>query len=210
MDHDFWREKWSKNEIAFHEGATNALLLRHFARLSLQNGARLFLPLCGKSRDIHWLLSQGLRVAGAELSKIAVEQLFAELGVTPLVERRGDVERYSAPQIDIFQGDFFAVTAASLGAVEGIYDRAALVALPEPLRARYAAHLASITNAAPQLLISYVYDQSALAGPPFSVSDEEVRRLYGDTYKLSLLESVHVPGGLKRKCPATENVWLLH
>jgi hypothetical protein len=43
----------------------------------------VFLPLCGKTLDIQWLLSRGYGVAGSELSKIAVEQLFSELGVEP-------------------------------------------------------------------------------------------------------------------------------
>lgn len=67
----------------------------------------------------------------------------------------------------------------------------------------------AITGNAPQLLISYEYDQSALAGPPFSVSNEEVKRHYGGRYDLTLLSSEELPGGMKRKCAAMENVWLL-
>ena len=96
-----------------------------------------------------------------------------------------------------------------MGPVDAIYDRAALVALPETPRTRYAAHLMQITVTAPQLLICYDYDQSALAGPPFSISDDEVRRHYGDRYDLTRLESGPLAGGLKGKYPATENVWLL-
>jgi thiopurine S-methyltransferase len=72
-----------------------------------------------------------------------------------------------------------------------------------------AAHLIEITDRAPQLLISYDYDQSLVDGPPFSVSNEEVNRLYRDSYDLTPLASVEVVGGLKGKCPARENVWLL-
>ena len=45
--------------------------------------------------------------------------------------------------------------------------------------------------------------------PPFSVSNEEVNRLYRDSYDLTPLVNVEVVGGLKGKCPARENVWLL-
>ena len=45
--------------------------------------------------------------------------------------------------------------------------------------------------------------------PPFSVSNEEVNRLYQNSYDLILLASVDVVGGLKGKCAAKENVWLL-
>lgn len=64
MDVDFWHQKWAKNDIGFHEGAVNPLLVKHFPALALEQGARVFVPLCGKTLDIPWLLSSGYRVAG--------------------------------------------------------------------------------------------------------------------------------------------------
>ena len=96
-----------------------------------------------------------------------------------------------------------------LGPVDAIYDRAALVALPKEMRDRYTEHLVQITENAPQLVIAYEYDQSVVNGPPFSVSQDEVRRHYTDSYNLTLLATADVPGGLKGKCSATEHVWLL-
>jgi thiopurine S-methyltransferase len=209
MDPGFWHQRWEKNEIAFHEPAANPLLVRHFDELSLAQGSRVFVPLCGKSLDVSWLLSKGYRVAGAELSPIAVEQLFTGLGVQPQVSRLGEVERRSAKNLDIFVGDIFAVFSQMLGPVDAVYDRAALVAFPEDMRHRYTAQLMEMTDRAPQLLICYDYDQRLMDGPPFSVSHEEVRRHYAARYQLTLIENKQVPGGLKGKCPANENVWLL-
>lgn len=209
MDPGFWHQRWEKNEIAFHESAANQLLVRHFDELSLAPGSRIFVPLCGKSLDVSWLLSKGCRVAGAELSPLAVEQLFKGLGLQAQVSRLGEVERRSAKDLDIFVGDIFALSRQMLGPVDAVYDRAALVAFPEDMRKRYAAHLMELTNRAPQLLICYDYDQSQQQGPPFSVSHEEVRRHYAARYRLTLIENRPVPGGLKGKCPANENVWLL-
>jgi len=209
MDESFWHRKWERNEIAFHEREANPLLVTYFRELSLPEGSRLFLPLCGKTLDIHWLLSHGYRICGSELSKIAVEQLFSELGVGPNITAIDQVSRYSANNIDIFVGDIFSLSRGALGLVDAIYDRAALVALPEPMRDRYAAHLIKITDQALQLLITCDYDQRLLAGPPFSVSHDEVSRLYQESYDLKLLASADIKGGLKGKCPAAENVWLL-
>jgi thiopurine S-methyltransferase len=207
MDASFWHERWGSNDIAFHKNEANPLLVRYFAALSLPKGSRVFVPLCGKTLDIPWLLSKGYRVAGAELSKIAIEQLFMELGAEPKVSRAGEVDHYSSTNIDIFVGDILHLSSEVLGLVDAIYDRAALVALPEDLRKRYTAHVMSITEKAPQLLICYEYDQSLMEGPPFSVSNEEVHRYYSDSYELTLLGSTDVPGGLKGKCAARENVW---
>jgi thiopurine S-methyltransferase len=209
MEPNFWHKKWQESDIGFHNSNAHPLLVKHFPALGLAPNSRLFLPLCGKTLDIHWLLAQGYRVAGAELSPIAVEQLFQELGLVPVITRFENLQHYSAHNIDIFVGDIFNLSSRLLGEVDAIYDRAALVALPVDMRTQYTSHLKAITHNAKQLLICFDYDQSQLAGPPFSISNEEINAHYNTDYRLSLLESAEVIGKLKGQCPACEKVWLL-
>lgn len=209
MDAEFWHHKWREGEIGFHEGKPNALLQAHLQQLNIPAGGRLFLPLCGKTRDIAWLLELGYQVVGAELSELAIRELFGELGLEPDIQPGGDLTRYSAEHVDILVGDFFAINREDLGPVQAIYDRAALVALPADTRGRYTAHLMEITDNAPQLLITFDYDQSLMNGPPFSVDQAEVRRHYGAVYQLSEVARQAVPGGLKGKAAAMESAWLL-
>jgi thiopurine S-methyltransferase len=209
MEKAFWLDKWQRNEIGFHNPEAHPLLVKHFPKLGLGQGARLFLPLCGKTLDIGWLLGQGFRVVGAELSEMAVVQLFEQLGVAPEISEHGVLKRYRAQDIDIYVGDIFHLQQDLLGEVDGIYDRAALVALPEPMRREYAKHLQRLTRNTQQLLITFDYDQTQLPGPPFCVSDGEVAQLYGDHYQLTLIDAVEVPGRLKGRCEALEKVWLL-
>lgn len=209
MDASVWHERWQNNRIGFHLDQVNPLLLRYFNQLSLSPSARVFVPLCGKTRDIGWLLAQGYAVVGAELVETAVVRLFEELGVPPTIIERGPLKHYQAPDLDIWVGDVLELTPPLLGQVDAVYDRAALVALPNHLRPVYARQLQTLTAQAPQLLISYVYDQSQLPGPPFSVSDEEVARLYGDYYQLRALARFDVPSGLRGQVPAEEVLWLL-
>lgn len=209
MNPEFWQEKWQKREIAFHQAATNPLLVSWFNQLALAPGARVFLPLCGKSLDIHWLLAQGYHVVGAELSEMAVQELFAELGLIPTVSSAGNLLHYQADKLQVFVGDIFQLSDKTLGPVAAIYDRAALVALPDAMRLRYAQHLITISQSAPQLVICFEYDQAQLPGPPFSVDSAEMHKLYSKVYSLNCLEKREVPGGLKRKCQATELGWLL-
>ena len=209
MKHNFWHNKWEKNEIGFHLPDANPLLVKHFPTLNLKQGARIFLPLCGKTLDIAWLLAQGYRVAGAELSTIAIEDLFNNLNLTPTIIKLDEITHYSATNIDVFVGDIFKVTPNMLGNVDVVYDRAALVALPDEIRKQYSAHLMALTNNAPQLLICFEYDQTLHTGPPFSISADEVKQHYQTSYDLTLLGSTAVIGGLKGQCPATEHVWWL-
>lgn len=210
MDAEFWHQRWETNQIGFHGDEPNPLLVRHIDKLSLTQGSRLFLPLCGKTLDIAWLLSRGFRVVGIELSGIAIDQLFSELQVTPEIATVGELTHYKAENLDIYAGDFFTLSGQILGPVDAVYDRAALVALPEAMRAQYTHHLANISDKAPQLLINFQYDQQLTDGPPFSVSNEEIHAHYRGHYQITLAESADVPGGLRGTVPAKENVWLLN
>jgi len=210
MEHEFWHQRWASNQIGFHEPTANPLLIEHLGALELAAGSRLLLPLCGKTLDIGWLLAAGHRVVGVELSELAVQQLFAELGVTPRIHAPNDALKvYETDNLRVFVGDIFTLSRELLGPVDAIYDRAALVALPATLRPRYARHLAELGAGAPQLLISFDYQQSRLPGPPFSVPGEELAELYGERYHLQQLARQALAGGLKGQCPADEVVWLL-
>ena len=209
MDTHFWHQRWETNTIAFHRNTANPLLVTYFKELSIAQGCRVFVPLCGKTLDIAWLLAQGYRVAGVELSELAIQQLFTELGTEPEITDMGKVKHYHATNIDIFVGDIFDLTRPMLGAIDAIFDRAALVALPENVRVQYTKHITNITENAPQLLITYEYDQTLMEGPPFSISSEEIHRHYQDSYAIASLASLDVTDGLKGLHDVQEQVWLL-
>ena len=188
MDRQFWLDRWQQNLIGFHRAEVNPHVLAFWPRLGLQPGARVFLPLCGKSRDMIWLAAQGYRVLGVELSPIAVRDFFAEHALSPRIDRIGEFERWSAGEIVLLCGDYFHLAATDLTDIAAIYDRAALVALPGPTRARYAVHLQNILPApVPMLLVTMEYPQTEMDGPPFSVEESEVRALYGTRYEIERL-----------------------
>ncbi|AGH81462.1 thiopurine S-methyltransferase [Psychromonas sp. CNPT3] len=208
MHQAFWHEKWKKGQIGFHQSTVNPQLIKHIEALSLEENDRVFVPLCGKTLDIAWLLEQGYRVVGAELVEQAVVQLFASLRVTPVVINLGEIKHYQGHNIDIFVGDIFTLSAKQLGSVDAIYDRAAFVALPDPMRRKYTQHVAQISQGAKQLLITFEYDQTLLCGPPFACPKAQIKQYYEANYVLSLLTSSDIEGGIKG-IDAIECVWLL-
>lgn len=107
MEASFWHQKWERGEIGFHENEINSFLIKHFEALNPPKGSRIFLPLCGKTRDIGWFLANGYRVIGAELSELAIHELFTELGITPEISKDGRLTCYRAENLDILAGDFF-------------------------------------------------------------------------------------------------------
>jgi thiopurine S-methyltransferase len=186
VDPDFWRERWATQQIGFHLDHPNPLLVKHAS--VLPDGARVLVPLCGKAVDLRWLAERGHAVVGVELSELAVRAFFAEQQLDAQQAQVGPFQRFSAGNIEILCGDFFALDRALLGAIGAVYDRAALIALPEAMRARYAAHVLSLLPAgAPELLITLEYAATP-SGPPFSVPDAEVRALYQLQAEVRLLE----------------------
>jgi len=137
--HDEWLARWRDGKIGFHEGRPNDLLARHLARLA--RARRVLVPLCGKTEDLAFLAANDHDVVGIELAEQAVSAFFAEHGLAPAITQRGPFTVYTAGAITLLAGDIFAATAELVGPVDGLYDRAALVALPDTLRPSYAALL---------------------------------------------------------------------
>jgi thiopurine S-methyltransferase len=215
MNPDFWHNRWQRGETGWHQGEIDRHLRELWPGLGLAAGTRVLVPLCGKTLDLLWLAGQGHRVLGVELSRLGVESFFAENGLTPEATDDRPFRRYRVDEIELLCGDFFDLEPRHLDDVGAVYDRAALIALPPGLRARYAAHLdALLPVAVPRLLITLEYDQERMAGPPFAVHPEEVRALFSPRHRISQLAGLDAldqsPGLRARGLEAlTERVYRL-
>lgn len=215
MEADFWLERWRSGQIGFHQAEINAALRSHWGSLRVPAGAKVFVPLCGKSRDMAWLRGQGHPVVGVELSRIAVRDFFAENGLKPTVSTQGRFERWEAEGVTLLCGDLFDLEPADLAGVAGVYDRASLVALPPEMRPRYAEAMRRVLpDGARMLLLTWSYPDGEMAGPPFSVAESEVRRLYADAFDVELLsraESLAQDPELRRRglTSLVENVFAI-
>ncbi len=207
MDAAFWIDTWAQGRIGFHQGHPHDYLVRFAERLA--PAQRLLVPLCGKSADLAYLAGRGHHVTGVELVEDAVRAFFVEHEVTPTVEARGPFTAYSAGAITILTGDMFATTTELLGRVDGFYDRAALIALPPPLRTRYVAHLRALLAPAWRgLVVTLEYPQAQLEGPPFSVHADELRQLYQGA-DVELLDDQPAVGGRAETVGARERCFQL-
>lgn len=189
MEPDFWLQRWHDNQIGFHQQRPTPLLVEHWPTLGVAPGARVFVPLAGKSLDLLWFATQGHRVLGVELSQLAVEAFFAEHGLTPEVGESRYGRHYRSGPIELICGDAFALDEAALADCAAVLDRAALIALPTDLRRRYAHELYTrLPVGCRGLLITLEYPQREKAGPPFSVAEDEVRALYARDWTVERLE----------------------
>ncbi len=211
MKADYWQQRWEEGRIGFHRAAVNPRLVEHHQR-ALGECLRVLVPLCGKSVDLEWLVVRGHEVVGVELSELAAKAFFSERGIAPERRELGRFVEYSHGEVRIVCGDYFAVSADQLGYFDGVYDRAALIALPEEMRAAYARRTASLLAPKARLLqITLHFD--AAGGPPFSVSPDEVKALYPEAHVTELGRvdgREEAPGPVERGASFVhENVHLL-
>ena len=179
---DFWLERWEQGQIGFHQDEVHPDLLSHGDWL-LGRPARVLVPLCGKTWDLPWLAQRGAEVVGVELAERAVRALMEEHALPYTVEDRGEHRVFTSGTLSVWCGDFFALPA-ELGPFSGVWDRAALVALPPELREAYAAQIRRLAPGGRLLQNVVEYDEQIMSGPPFSVSAEVLRALYGPRVQL--------------------------
>jgi len=193
MDTDYWCERWVRNETGFHQNEINPHLQRFWPELNLASGSRVFVPLCGKSRDMLWLRGQGHEVVGVEICPLAVEAFFAESDLQASVTKHGAFSIYQAEGFRLYCGDFFQMTSDDMAGVSAVFDRASLIALPPSMRSAYAARMQTIlASGVNTLLVTFDYPQHEMQGPPFSVKEPEVRALYEKTGEVRLLYSADI------------------
>jgi len=190
---EFWHDRWRTGQIGFHQSAVDRHLEELWPQMGLPNDGRVLVPLCGKSLDLLWLRDRGHPVAGVELSAVALESFFMENGIPAQRRALENFDLYEAPGLKLYRGDFFALTPQLLGSVRAVYDRAALIAWKPELRAAYVAHITALTGPGTQtLLVAMEYPQEQMSGPPFSVSADDVHRLYAGTHVIQVLSKQDV------------------
>jgi thiopurine S-methyltransferase len=185
MQPEFWHERWRTGQTGFHQTAVDRNLRRHWSALHVSKGGCVFVPLCGKSLDLLWLREQGHFVAGVEISATALESFCMENGIPARRRTLDRFELYEAENLQLFRGDFFALSPPLLGEVAAVYDRAALISWAPEWRAAYVAHIAELApSGAQMLLVTLEYPQAQMPGPPFSTPRGEVVRLYTPHFAL--------------------------
>lgn len=213
---EFWLSRWEEGQIGFHKSQVNPDLEDFWQRFALPEGSRVLIPLCGKSLDMPWFAKQGMKVTGIELSPIAIEQFAQEQQLTFKIEEKNNALCYSADHLEIWCHDIFTLNPKAIDPVDAIYDRAALIALPEKLRQDYVKTCLQWLKPKGKILLkTMAYDETQMQGPPYSIPHEEVMSLYQTFQSKTLLrhnerlidESEHFyERGLRS---ASDSLWLI-
>lgn len=185
MKAEYWLQRWREGRTGWHHESVMPLLEKHWETLGVVRGTRVLVPLCGKSLDMLWLTQQGMRVLGVEISELAVDAFLAENHLHASRNEAADGAHYritNAPAgggIEIINGDVFGIAPGTFEECRAFYDRAALIAFPTPMRDRLVREVyAKLSAGARGLLITLDYPAGEMEGPPFSVDEAEMHRLF--------------------------------
>lgn len=179
-DPGYWIARWSEGRTGFHRASPQAWLVEHAKRLAPRGDERVLVPLCGKSVDLVFLERRGHSVVGVDVAAKAFQEFLAEQRRSATVRTEPPFTIHATRAIELWCGDFFALDPARHGTFPAVFDRAALVAFPDARRAEYARKLVELLAPGGRLLlVAMEYAQSQWAGPPFSVTRDEIARRFG-------------------------------
>ena len=185
-----WLKFWENNETNWHGDKITQELVEYFELFELEPRDKVFVPLCGKSLDMLYIMNQSFSVVGVEISEIGVRQFFSENNLAYKITKVDDFDLYSTENLEIYCGDFFALTSKHLNNVKSVFDRKSLIALEPEVRQKYVKHLNDIISLGARiLLVTLQYPQYQMSGPPFSVDKSEVESLFSMAFESQELRS---------------------
>jgi len=175
-----WHERWQQNNTAWDLQGPHPLtreLLKSAAELSPNGlGSRWLIPGCGRAHDAKELLLTGVKnVTAKDLVPKAIDEAKQVYGgLKGLTFECGDVTQ---------------VTKDDEVSYDGIFDRAMLCALNGELRHQYVIAMTKLLRPGGVFAsIPFAQTGNPEAGPPFAITEQELRNLFDPSFDILLLE----------------------
>jgi thiopurine S-methyltransferase len=188
----FWGKRWSTGNTRWHKTAVHASLQKYcddaLLEMIVGGGARILVPLCGKTVDMAFLAKKRpiAEVVGVDGVPQAIETFIQEqpeLSIEAAGEF-GGYQKHKGESIALLTGDFFNLTPEIAGGpFDGVWDRGSLVAIDPLLREQYVDKIGELIGKpnGRYLLATVIRgNKDTKTGPPFSIDETEVRRLFGN------------------------------
>ncbi|WP_150467787.1 thiopurine S-methyltransferase [Francisella sp. SYW-9] len=191
-NNQYWLDRWQNNDVEnFCQESPNEFLVKHFSKLQITSSSTCFMPMCGKSIDILFFLSKGVKVVGVELSEKAVISFFTENRIKYEVIEEKDYKYYKGEDVVIYVSDIFNLPEIlkNLPSFDIWYDRGAYIALPPELRERYAKMMQETCSDKTQILLLVMEHDKEAQTPPFSVSQDELGKNFSPNINFGLIDS---------------------
>lgn len=133
-----WENRYKIGATNWQYSSVHPKLEQHLNALT--NGAsnlKIFVPLCGKTKDIPYLLSLGHTVFGIEFVLQAIQELQTENDIEMELDPATSVFSTTDGKLQIFYGDFFKCPIENYGPFDAVWDRGSFGSFDFPLRSDY-------------------------------------------------------------------------
>ena len=188
MKHTFWHDRWESDRIGFHQETINPYLNEYVSHLEKSASRCIFVPLCGKTKDMLWLAEKGFNVIGVEISEKAIISFFSENNIEYSTKEESNIRCFYSKNITIYKADIFDLEPRHMKNSDCFYDRAALIALPKNTRNNYVQQIKALTgNSSIGLLVSIEYLPTQSDFPPFCIKQEEITDLFSANFTVEKL-----------------------
>jgi thiopurine S-methyltransferase len=197
-----WENRWSMGRTQWHKTEVHASLQKYCDEYLIDGiiggGGRILVPLCGKTVDMAYLARKRVvsEVVGIDGVPKAIEEFIQEQSnegfdfkepetVNGYTTRKGE-------SITLVTGDFFEITLDVINGdasgsnntvlFDGVWDRGSLVAIDPALREQYVDKIGELISKpnGKYLLATFLRpNNDTTTGPPFSIDETEIRRLFG-------------------------------
>ena len=195
-----WQDRWSTGRTQWHKTEIHASLQKYCDEYLIDGiiggGGRILVPLCGKTVDMVYLARKRIisEVVGIDAVPKAMDEFIQEQSnegldfKEPETTANGFTKR-RGESITLITGDFFDISldvingdASNTSVFDGVWDRASLVAIDPSLREQYIDKIGELILKpnGKYLLSTFLRpNNDTTSGPPFSLDETEIRRLFG-------------------------------
>lgn len=188
MEISYWQSRWAKDKTGWHMNTVYPVLPKVWPNITIKENGCVLVPLCGKSLDLQWFIRQGYHVVGVDASSKAHYRVMDRMDEPFTEDDSHGFHIYRSNSIELWEGDFFKVPVKEFPTPDLIYDKASIIALSAKKRSRYAQKIIDLSGPSTHILMqTFEYDQKEMNGPPFSVDEETVRRMFGTRFSLHVL-----------------------
>ncbi|CAL8110762.1 unnamed protein product [Orchesella dallaii] len=203
---EYWENRYKKRNFEWHIEEVHPQLLKYLSKLTQleteetvegSKAKKFFVPLCGKTKDIPFLLKLGFEVFAVEAIDSVVQELINENNLELTFDEKRSIYHDKDEQLKIYCGDLFKCPIEEYGPFDCIWDRASFIALDYSFRPSYIDMMKRSVGYGSEngvhnfryLLQSVTYDKSNFAGPPRCVDAADIKEFFGLWADVTVLES---------------------
>jgi len=188
---DYWVKRWDEKDTPWDDEEVNPDLIKVQDEMLFKENCRILFPLCGKTVDMKYLSDKNHSIVGIEFVSQSVIDFFKQHNITyqKTSDDVIDVYRGISSDVTIYCGDIFRVNGEILGKFDAIWDRGSFIAINPSDRQKYARLMRSLMTSQTRYYLQAVcYDQSQHRGPPFSVTDDHMKEVFGEDFEIQIRE----------------------